>query len=486
MDTIIFESLGGGPAEAPAGEGSTTLGFDAYGFGESLTSGIGFTSFGFTTTMGGGVPDAPIVPGTGVTSIAFTHEYSFGPERLIPGGGETAFAFEPYGFGDGAFGNTSFAFESFGTGGDGAWPPPTFLDDTAFMPEGVVLSEAMELFDTAVVNVVLDFRAAIESAAEGETKVAEELMLSAALGVVYRISLAEGLTLADADTATPRMLERVVEVLLLEGLVASQADAISAIIEALAAADAAEALSRADVTESLAIGATVAMSFRAAQALVEQLAVGASAVNTGTMLARVDEAVAAGEALATELEAFEAITQGLAFVLRLHLDTGEYIAWSIGTLNKQLSKYTNFPFNSFAKLGSLYLGCTDEGVFRLDGEDDAGEDIAARIRGAMTDMGSLAMKRNPHAYLAYSAPTGLILRITSIARDGEKEAHVYRLKAQTTGDIREGRVKLGGGPRSVLWGWEIENVDGGSLDLHALQFQPVVLERKMRGKNGGT
>lgn len=486
MDTIIFESLGGGPTEVPAGEGSTTLGFDAYGFGEPLTSGIGFTSFGFSTTMGGGVPDTPIVPGTGVTNIAFTQVYSFGPERLIPGGGETAFAFEPYGFGDGAFGSTSFAFDSFGTGGDGAWPPPTFLDDTAFMPEGLALSESLTLFDTAVVNLVLGFQAAIDTAAEGETKVAEELMLSLALDVVYRIAITQGLSLATADTATPLMLERVVDTLLLEGLVESEADAISAIIESLAAADAAEALARADVTEQLAISGAVSAAFTAAEALIEGLLVAAAPVDTGSMVAVVSESVSLSEGVATELEAFEAITEGAGFVARFHLDTGEYIAWSIGTNNRQLSKYTNFPFNSFAKLGDLYLGCSSEGIFRLDGPNDDGEAISAKLRGAMTDMGSLGMKRNPYAYLAYSAPTGLILRTILVDEAGDQVEHVYRLTAQPTGNIREGRVKLGEGPRSVMWGWKIENVDGGELELHALQFKPVVLARKMRGKNGGT
>ncbi|MGD9643800.1 MAG: hypothetical protein AB7V08_13805 [Elusimicrobiales bacterium] len=489
MDTIIFESLGGAPTELPGAEGMVDMPFQVFGYGDPIEGALGFTTFGFTIVTDGADPAPPVVPAVGLTDMPFTVAYSFGPIYLLPAEGETGVPFEATGFaGPGAFGLTDMPFEPYGTSvtDDDTAPPPTSADDSAFAPERLALSDSIKLFDTAVVNIVLGFQSAIESAADGETKVAEELMLSLALDVVYRISIAEGLSLAAADTATTQMLERVVDTLLLEGLVSSEADAISSIIEALAAADAADALSRADVTEQLAISGVVASSFTAAEALVQGLLMAAAPVHTGTMVAQVNEAVGLAEGIATELEAFEAITEGVGFVARFHLDTGEYIAWSIGTNNRQLSKYTNFPFNSFAKLGDLYLGCNSEGIFRLEGASDAGEDISAMLRGAMTDMGSMAMKRNPYAYLAYSAPTGLILRTILVNEDGEQTEHVYRLRAQPTGNIREGRIKLGEGPRSVMWGWKIENVDGGELELHALQFKPVALARKMRGKNGGT
>lgn len=488
MDTITFESLGGAPTEQPDAIGLTDIGFFAAGVGEPLTAGLGYTDFGFSVTMGGAAPEAPIVPGTLVMDLPFSIAYSFGPEAMVPATGETDVGFSAFGFGAGAYGATVMAFEPFGVSynENDVAPPPSFSGGSQMAEQVLVLSESMTLLDTAVMNIVLSFRAAISSEYEGEAGVAESLLLAAALDAVYYIAVAQGISLATADTATPRALERVVETMLLAGLVETQAEALSAIIEALAAADAADAVSRAEVLEQVALAGVVSASFRAASALVEQLSIGASIVNTGTMVAAVNESMALDDAIATELEAFEAITEGLAFVLRLHLDTGEYIAWSLGTTNKQLSKYTNYPCNSFAKLGRVYLGCTDEGIFQLDGTDDDGEQINARLRGALTDMGTLAMKRNTTAYLAYSAPTGLILRTITTTKDGDKVAHTYRLKAQPAGAIREGRIKLGGGVASMMWGWEIENVDGGPLELHALQFKPIVLERKMRGKNGGT
>lgn len=485
MDPILFESLGEDPTPPPPSAGGGRVGVFGYGYESLAGGGIGSGRVAVRQNNDPPEPEAPNF-GTGTGRIGLAQAYSFGPEMLPSASGSGRVPVSAFGYEGAEFGGGRIAVRAYGQTDGDVSHPPTFAEDSVSIIERLAGAELLDSSETARVSLVLAISQAIATEAEQENSVNEEFTFADALDAIYYILVSHGLSVGDAATASPRTLERVVETLLMEGLAASQAEALSAIVDALAAAAAADALARAEVTELLQIEDVVLDAFTAAQAQIERLSMAAMPVDTGTMVALVSEGVVLGEAFATELEAFEAIRQGVAFALRISIDTGEYVAWAVGTQNKQLSKYTNFPFNSFAKIGGVYLGCTDEGIFRLDGDDDDGDDIHAKLRGAMTDMGSLAMKRNPHAYLAYSAPTGLILRVTSIAEDGEKVMHTYRLKAQPTGGIREGRIKLGEGPRSVMWGWQIENVDGGALELHGLQFLPVVLERKMRGKNGGT
>lgn len=365
-------------------------------------------------------------------------------------------------------------------------PPPLFLDDSVAVGEVESAFGTEGLFDVAVVRRVLGVGNPITTQAEGANAVQEDLAIAEALSVIYRLALSEGVSLAAAATATPRALERVVERMLLLGLVESEAEALSSIVDALAAAAVAQPGGHETITEAAGLADAVASAFIGAEALIDRLSAGVAVEHTGLMVAAVTEAMGLATTLTTELDAFNLIQEGAAFVIRLALDNGHYIGWSLGAQNRQLSRYTNFPFNSFCKLGGKYLGATAEGIFELTGADDDGEPIAAKLRGAMTDLGSLAMKQTPLAYIAYSAPTGLILRtITTENDDGDKVAHTYRLRAQPAAATRQARIKLGRGVKSVFMGWEIENVDGGTLDLKALQFLPITMARKIRGENGG-
>ena len=68
--------------------------------------------------------------------------------------------------------------------------------------------------------------------------------------------------------------------------------------------------------------------------------------------------------------------------------------------------------------------------------------------------------------------------------DGVKRADHYRLLAQP-GAPREARVKVGQGLRSVYWGFEVEAIDGAAFAIDIIDMQPIVVEQRIQGQNGG-
>ena len=65
------------------------------------------------------------------------------------------------------------------------------------------------------------------------------------------------------------------------------------------------------------------------------------------------------------------------FTLR---EEGSYLGVAMNTKNNAVTEYQDFDFNSLAKIGKHHYGCKADGIYLLNGADDAGTDIAAVVR----------------------------------------------------------------------------------------------------------
>ncbi|MGH8081870.1 MAG: hypothetical protein ACREP7_14950, partial [Lysobacter sp.] len=180
------------------------------------------------------------------------------------------------------------------------------------------------------------------------------------------------------------------------------------------------------------------------------------------------------------------LRDSLQLMFRLQLEDGEYVAWVMNTESRSLAKYTNYPFNSFMRVGGKYYGATDTGIYLLEGDNDDGDAIRGKLRAGLSSMGSRLLKRFPYVYFGYTATGDVLLKVVvANAEDAVREAHVYRLAARAAGDMREGRVPVGRGLKNVYWDWVIENVDGAQLAIDTVEFLPMQLERRVRGNSSG-
>lgn len=356
--------------------------------------------------------------------------------------------------------------------------------ESLIVQEDIAFGTTDTMLETAVARVMLGFSWDGITQAEVTNQVFETLGIEDSVAIIVRVMVEEGLIFEGELTGDYRALERVVNTLMLVHDHLTEADALSVVVETITFNDVMAALAKNIVSESFTVQALVDQTLIATQQLIEGILMTETLVNTVTGMVINNEILSLSDTPVTQGEFFTAVREGLGFVLNIDLDNGQFIAWSMEVDKKGLSKYTEYPFNSFCKLGTQYFGATDEGIFLMEGSDDDGANIQARIRLAMTTMGSMAHKAIPVMYLGYTASNGLYIKAIITDKNDEYVAHIYKLKPQATNAMRTARVKLGDGLQSVYFGWEIENVDGGDLNIDHIQWLPMNTDRKVRGQNG--
>lgn len=330
---------------------------------------------------------------------------------------------------------------------------------------------------------------------ESLSTLAEDIEFGDALRIVFRELLAEGFSFEASAQDQFIAIQRMIEALRLSGLVSSKLEAQNAVTAAIALGALLDAWFSESVTDGIAMGDTLEATVAFAVNLVEGVLAGAELQEQVTLGVLLSDGITLTSGASASVQAIEALREGVNFVLRLNIDDGQYIAYSINTEAKGVSQYRNYPFNSFARLpdggGWRYFGMTSEGVHELEGNTDAGSPIAGSFRLAMTNLGSMNMKRMRAAYIAYTSNGELRLKTITVGVDrqhgmtGRKQANYYRLRAQPAEAAQQARIAIGQGLRSVYWGFEVEAIDGAEFYIDLLALHPIVIDGMLQGEGGG-
>jgi len=154
--------------------------------------------------------------------------------------------------------------------------------------------------------------------------------------------------------------------------------------------------------------------------------------------------------------------------------------WVVNTEgNMPISEYDNYTFNSLAYSPDEMLGCTDQGLYILDGEDDAGTNIDAEIASLMLDFDTSKLKRMSTAYIGYKSDGQILLKVRS-EEQGTYAERWYEARdsdAQTVSS--HNRMKIGKGLRSRYWTFELVNIEGSDFELDKVELYPIVLQRRI-------
>lgn len=319
-----------------------------------------------------------------------------------------------------------------------------------------ILSTAIELEDTLAIRDVLQY----------------------ALDVV----LAEVLHLADDVDVTRWVLAQVTERLVLDGVATSLLDAQVTLATALVLGDEVAAPFLAALTETLDLGEALDVRVSRVVALLEELQLETTTSTGLTVVANIDETLLLADGMGATLTANVLLRESLECFGTLSINGDVWSCWLINTESKGVARYTNFPFNSFAKAPwGAYVGATDTGLYELGGDTDDGEPITARIRSALTDFGDRRAKRVPAMYVGYTATGQIGLKVISTSERGVKTEDHYLLEPRpATGGVRESRFKVGRGIASVYLGFEVVNVGGADFALDVVEWLPIRLDRRVR------
>ena len=198
------------------------------------------------------------------------------------------------------------------------------------------------------------------------------------------------------------------------------------------------------------------------------------------IIGTVSDEADASDALSSLANLLMALESGASASVILSIGGEQYTAWVLNTENIAVTQYTNYPFNSYCELNGKYYGAASDGLYLLEGSDDAGMPIQAYLRSPLTDFGFAGLKRLETPTLGYTSDGELVFKAIVVSPNGVKEEHWYRLEARPTGGTRENRVKIGKGLKSVYWQFERHNITGSDFAIETTRLWPMGLSRKVR------
>jgi len=150
------------------------------------------------------------------------------------------------------------------------------------------------------------------------------------------------------------------------------------------------------------------------------------------------------------------------------------VGYAINLSNGAMTRYTHWPFAQMGRFQGQTIGVDAGGVATVGGSTADGALVQAGVQIDGLRFGADTLKRILRAYIEYR-PDG-DLKLGLIPDEGQEAT--YRITA--AGDpIEKRRVRPGRGPKAVYWSVTLANVNGGGLDVNALQIQAETLSRRV-------
>lgn len=137
-----------------------------------------------------------------------------------------------------------------------------------------------------------------------------------------------------------------------------------------------------------------------------------------------------------------------------------------------ITQYLGWSFNSMARIGGSYFGAGPDGLYRIGGDNDAGEEITATVKTPLMDAGSAQQKRIRRVWLQGDLQAGGTL--TTVSEAGEERE--YDVPAQDAGQAMA-RVPVGRDGTSRHWQLRFDNV-GGDFALEGMDIDFAALGRR--------
>ena len=148
-----------------------------------------------------------------------------------------------------------------------------------------------------------------------------------------------------------------------------------------------------------------------------------------------------------------------------------FTTWNVNAITGAVSQYDNYSFNSFANFGQMYIGADENGLYELNGCNDEGSAIIARIKSGLAQLTESRFTMIRDAYIGMRSDGTFVLRITT----GEKEVYDYTFDNQ---NMKTTRVQLGKGMRTRYASFELIST-GSDFDLDSVEFIPLSSVRRV-------
>jgi hypothetical protein len=159
----------------------------------------------------------------------------------------------------------------------------------------------------------------------------------------------------------------------------------------------------------------------------------------------------------------------------------ERIACCVNLSNNAFTQYSNYDFNSFARIGDTIFAANESGIYSLDDSDtDNGTPIGAFFETPATDFGISLKKNFTRAYIGYESPGQLLLTMIPDGNLSNSVQYTFPNVSPYPGShFHQDFIDLGAFEFARYWKARIDNIGGCYFGIDALSLAcPSVTEEK--------
>lgn len=346
------------------------------------------------------------------------------------------------------------------------------------------LTEALAVDDVAsaallaVLSEAISVGTAVETARQSQALIADALAMDEAFELALGVIIEEQINATSAFDEKATIVRTLVDALITSEVVENLYQAIAVVSAAIGTSDAVSLGFPMALSEDVRASSVMSNHLRAVVNAMSAMEINGTVEPVLTAVTVLTDGAVLDESLANVLSAVADLQDGISVSLFIEHDGQVFAAWVMNAETKAASKYLSYPFNSFAEIDGVLYAASQDGIYQLTGDDDAGDDIDARIESGLMDFGVSFLKRISDAYIGYASDGTVVLKITSTYA-GEKKTNTYTLRPQTSTSAREGKQKLAKGTKALFWKFELLNTEGSSLELHSIRFLPLITSRRV-------
>jgi hypothetical protein len=346
------------------------------------------------------------------------------------------------------------------------------IAETFTATESIVALYAFALREE--ITVTTELRQFIQQAVE----LLDDAGISDRVTVAMVIRIAEIITAADLWTEATAI--NLAEQLAATDLVQTFYQATEIITSAMVLVDLARAAYATTVSSSVTASDEIALAL-AVQALInDAMTLSDSTENQLYLMAVLSDDMNIADSSELTAQYFAEILDSADILALLKTPAELAQGWVMNTEGAMpVSEYDNYTFNSLAYGPAGMIGTSDEGIFSLDADDDAGADIDAEMTSMMLDFATSRQKRLSAAWVGYSSTGELVMKVRAVDMNEQVE---YCFVGRNVGDApapRDNRFKLGKGLRSRYWQFELVNKDGADFEIDQVELYPIRLDRRV-------
>ncbi len=142
--------------------------------------------------------------------------------------------------------------------------------------------------------------------------------------------------------------------------------------------------------------------------------------------------------------------------------------------NFAISEYSNFAFNSMAKLNGKYVYANGTGIYEGAGTNDDGTNIEAGYKTGAIDSYATEVQRLRDAYITFR--TSGDIQLFSVG--DEENTRVYNITNSEVDRITERRVKFERGIRDRYFSFGISNVNGSTFEMKTVKVLSEPIKKR--------